>query len=158
MEESSVDRARVRWTGRRQLVGVDEAGHSVVMDAKPEYKGEGSGIRPVELLLHGLAGCTAMDVISILEKKRQDVRDFEVIVEGVQRVDEYPKIYTDVSIEYVVTGFGVKPEAVARAIELSETKYCAVGGMLSDEVHLTTSYRVIEAAAPGSLADDEDAQ
>jgi len=151
-----MDVARVAWTGKRQFVGTDGSGHSLVMDSKPEYGGDGSGIRPVELLLQGLAGCTGMDVISILEKKRQDIRGLEIIANGVQRTDEYPKIYTEISLEYVVTGFNVKPDAVARAVELSETKYCAVGGMLSDDVRLTTSYRILEASAPcGSASLDE---
>jgi len=143
-----VDIARVAWTRRRQFVGTDEAGHSIVMDAKPEYNGDGSGIRPVELVLHGLAGCTGMDVISVLEKKRQDVRGLEIVVHGRQRTDEFPKIYTDIEVEYVVTGYGVKPEAVARAIQLSEEKYCSVKGMFSDQVNVTTSYRVVEAEPP----------
>jgi len=146
-----MDTARVRWTGKRQFVGTDAAGHSIVMDARPEYKGEGSGIRPMELVLQGLAGCTGMDVISILEKKRQDVRGMEVVVTGVQRLDEFPKIYTRMDVEYVVTGFGVKPEAVARAIELSETKYCTVAGMLGEQVEVHTTFRVVEADAPGTV-------
>lgn len=145
-----MDIARVRLTGRRQFIGTDGAGHSVVMDAKAEYKGEGTGIRPVELVLQGLAGCTGMDVISVLEKKRQDVRGLEIIVHGTPRVDDYPKIYTDIVVEYVVTGVDVKPEAVARAIELSEEKYCSVKGMLNDQVNVTTSFRIIEAPAPGT--------
>ncbi len=151
-----MDIARVRWTANRQFVGTDEAGHSVVMDAKPEYKGEGTGIRPVELVLHGLAGCTGMDVISILEKKRQDVRGLEIVVSGVPRLDEYPKIYTDIAIEYVVRGYGVDPAAVARAIELSEEKYCSVKGMLGDHVRVTTTFRVVderEAGVPLVAAD-----
>lgn len=144
-----MDTARIRWTSGRQFVGTDGHGHSMVMDARPEYGGEGSGIRPVELVLHGLAGCTAMDVVSILEKKRQDVRGIEVNVTGHQRVDEYPKIYTSIEVEYVVTGHGVKPEAVARAIELSEEKYCSVKGMLGDQTTVTTSYRVVEARQAG---------
>lgn len=146
-----MDLANVRWTGGRQFVGTDGAGHSVVMDAKVEYKGEGSGIRPVELLLQGLAGCTGMDVISVLEKKRQDVRGLQINVKGTARED-YPKIYTLIEVEYVVTGFGVKPEAVARAIQLSEDKYCSVKGMLGEEVVVTTSYRVIEARQAGVAA------
>lgn len=145
----STDKAVVRLTGRRQLVGTDQAGHSVIMDAKAEYHGEGSGIRPIELVLHGVAGCTAMDVISILEKKRQDVRGVEIFVTAEQRTEEYPKIYESIHLEYVVTGYGVKPEAVDRAIELSKEKYCSVGNMLSDEVKITTSYRVEEARAAG---------
>jgi len=151
-----MDIAKVKWAGKRQFVGTDGMGHSVVMDARPEYKGEGSGIRPLELVMHGLAGCTGMDVISVLEKKRQDVRGIEITVRGVQREDEFPKIYTSLEIEYVVTGFGVSPEAVARAIELSEHKYCSVGGMLGEQVRLTTSYRVVEARLPGELPEREE--
>jgi putative redox protein len=139
-----VDIARIKWTGGRQFLGVDAVGHSVVMDAKPEFKGEGSGIRPIELVLHALAGCTAMDVISILEKKRQSITHLEVIARGDQRVDDYPKIYTAVELEYVVTGTGVDPRAVERAIELSEEKYCAVKGMLGPDVGVTTRFRCIE--------------
>lgn len=149
-----MDIAHVRLTGRRQLVSTDGSGHSVVMDAKPEYKGEGSGIRPVELVLHGLAGCTAMDVISVLEKKRQDVRDIEIVIKGEPRIDDYPKIYTRIEIEYIVTGFRIKPEAVARAIELSEEKYCSVKGMLREEVQVVTSFTIKEAPVAGTPSID----
>jgi putative redox protein len=150
-----MDVARVRWTGKRQFVGTDALGHSVVMDARPEYKGEGSGIRPLEMVMHGLAGCTGMDVISVLEKKRQDVRGIEVIVKGIQREDEFPKIYTSLEIEYVVTGFGIDAAAVERAIYLSEHKYCSVGGMLGEQVRVTTSFRVLEAAVPAESSRSE---
>lgn len=144
-----MDQARVRWTGRRQFVGTDAVGHSVVMDAKPEYLGEGSGIRPLELVLHGLAACTGMDVVSILEKKRQDIREFEIFVNAEQRTDEFPKIYTSVELDYRVAGFGVSEEAVRRAIELSKEKYCSVGGMLRDEVRVSTKFSVSELRAAG---------
>jgi len=148
-----MDVARVKWSGKRQFVGTDAFGHSVVMDAKPEYKGEGSGIRPIEMVLQGLAGCTGMDVVSVLEKKRQDVRGIEIVVTGVQREDEFPKIYSTIDIEYVVSGYGIKPEAVAKAIQLSEEKYCSVRGMLGEQVQVSTSFRVLEAAQPGMLPD-----
>jgi len=107
-----MDRTTVRWNGARQFVGWDGAGHGIVMDAKPEYKGEGSGTRPLELFLSAIAGCTAMDVISVLEKKRQDVRDMELHIEADQREDEFPKIYTQIRIHFVVTGYRVKESAV----------------------------------------------
>lgn len=151
-----MDLARVRWTGRRQFIGTDEAGHSIVMDAKPEYKGEGSGMRPLEVVLHGLAACTGMDVISILEKKRQDVRDMEILVRAEQRTEEFPKIYTRIELEYVVSGFDVSEAAVARAIALSEEKYCSVGGMLGEQVKIATSYRVLQTPQAGySVLDDD---
>lgn len=141
-----MDIVNVKWNGKRRFVAWDEAGHGVVMDAKAEYHGDGSGVRPVELVLYGIAGCTGMDVISILEKKRQQVTDFDMVVRGTQRTDDYPKIYTKIEIEYVVTGIDVKPEAVARAIELSEEKYCSVRHMLCPQTEVVTSYRVVEAA------------
>lgn len=143
-----MDRTTVRWNGARQFVGWDGAGHGVVMDAKPEYKGEGSGTRPLELFLSAIAGCTAMDVISVLEKKRQDVRGLELHVEADQREDEFPKIYTQIRIHFVVTGYGVKESAVARAIELSEDKYCSVRGMLGPQTTVVTSFEVRESPAP----------
>lgn len=142
-----MDTVRVRWGGNRQFVGWDEAGHGVVMDASSSYKGEGTGARPIELVLYALAGCTGMDVISILEKKRMDVRDFEILVEGTQREDDFPKIYTDINIHYIVTGVAVTDQAVARAIELSEEKYCSVKGMLGEQVTVTTSFEVRETSA-----------
>lgn len=143
-----MDRTTVRWNSARQFVGWDSAGHGVVMDAKAEYKGEGSGVRPLELFLYAIAGCTGMDVISVLEKKRQDVRGLELQVEADQREDEFPKIYTDIRIHFVVTGYGVKDSAVARAIELSEEKYCSVRGMLGPQTRVLTSFEVRESAPP----------
>lgn len=144
-----MDTVNVKWNGKRRFVGWGKAGHGVVMDATAQYGGDGSGVRPVELVLYALAGCTAMDVISILEKKRQTVLDLELVVNGTQRTDDYPKIYEHIEIEYVVTGINVKPEAVARAIELSEEKYCSVRGMFGPQVEVVTSFRVVEAELPG---------
>jgi putative redox protein len=144
----STDHVSVRWTGKRQMVAWDEAGHGIVMDAPSQYKGEGTGARPLEVFLQALAACTAMDVVSVLEKKRQHVTGLQMLVSATQREDEFPKIYTRIELEYVVTGYGVKPAAVARAIELSEDKYCSVRGMLGPQVRVLTSYRVEEAPAP----------
>lgn len=144
-----MDTVTVRWSGKRQFVGWDSAGHGVVMDAKAAYSGEGSGVRPLEMFLYALAGCTAMDVISVLEKKRQDVRGLEIAVEATQREDDFPKIYTDISMRYIVTGYGVTEAAVARAIELSEEKYCSVRGMLGPQVNVRTGFEVHEALPPG---------
>jgi putative redox protein len=143
-----MDSVNVRWCGKRQFVSWDEAGHGVIMDASADYKGEGTGSRPLQLFLNAMAGCTGMDVISILEKKRQDVRGLEIQVEGTQRTDEYPKIYTKIHLTYVVTGYGVAEAAVARSIELSEEKYCSVKGMLGPQVEVTTSFEVREAEPP----------
>lgn len=144
-----MDTVHVRWAGRRQFTGWDAAGHGIVMDARPEYSGEGTGPRPVELVLYGLAGCTAMDVVSVLEKKRLDVRGVDVHVTGTQREDEQPHYYEKIELEYVVTGVDVPDAAVERAIELSETKYCSVKGCFGPQVEVTWTFRVEPPAAPG---------
>jgi putative redox protein len=97
----------------------------------------------MELLLMGLAGCTGMDVISILRKKRQEVTAYEVRVRG-ERAETDPKVFTHITVEHVVTGHAISPEAVARAIELSETKYCGAGAMLSKTAALTHIFRILE--------------
>lgn len=144
-----MDTVHVRWSTARQFVGWDEGGHGVVMDAPVGSKGEGTGPRPIELLLYALGGCTAMDVVSVLEKKRLDVRGVEVTVTGTQREDEYPHYYQSIEVHYMVTGVAVPEAAVARAVELSETKYCSVKGALGPQVRVTTSFSVAEPAAPG---------
>jgi putative redox protein len=148
-----MDTVHVRWVEKRQFTGWDGRGHGVVMDAPSDGSGEGTGARPIELLLYGLAGCTAMDVVSVLEKKRLDVRGVEVVASGVQREDGYPHYYETIELEYVVTGVDVPESAVARAIELSEEKYCSVKGCLGPQVKVTTRFRVIEPAAPGPNRD-----
>lgn len=143
-----MDTVRVRYNGGRRFVGWDEAGHGVVMDSTKEYKGDGSGVRPIEAVLYALGGCTGIDVIGILAKQHQDVTDFELVVTGTQR-EEHPHFYETVHVEYIVTGHGVNPDFVARAIELSEDKYCSVRGMFGDQVKLTSSFRVLEHGAEG---------
>lgn len=144
----ATDKVHVRWAGNRQMVGWDGAGHAMVMDAPAGHKGEGTGSRPLEVFLQALGGCTAMDVVSVLEKKRRRFTGLEIEVTAHQREDEFPKIYTDVELLYVVRGQGVDVSAVARAVELSESKYCSVKGMLGPQVNVTTSYRVEEDVAP----------
>lgn len=139
-----MDTVRVRYAGNRQFVGWDQYGHGLVMDAQPEFKGEGTGPRPVELVLYGLAACTAMDVVSVLEKKRMPASSVEIVVNATQREDDYPHYYEDIGLTYIVSGHGVTEAAVARAIELSEDKYCSVKGMFGPQVRMTTSFRVVE--------------
>ena len=138
-----MDSVRVRWSSNRQFIGWDEVGHGVVMDATDKYKGEGTGVRPVELVLYALGGCTAMDVVSVLEKKRQHVTGVELLVEGVQREDDFPHYYERINVHYTVRGSDVTASAVERAIELSEQKYCSVKGMFGAHVKVTTTYDVV---------------
>jgi putative redox protein len=139
-----MDIVRTRWAANRQFVAWDSKNHGIVMDTPAEGSGEGTGWRPVELLLAGMAGCTAVDVISILEKKREDVRALEIEVKGDPFIDEYPHYYQTIEVIYRVTGVSVRPESVARAIELSEEKYCSVRGSLGPQVNVITSYEVVE--------------
>jgi putative redox protein len=138
-----MDTITVKWNGSRRFVGWDSAGHGVVMDAAVPT-GDGTGARPVELALYALGGCTAIDVIGILVKQRQAVRDLTIVVSGEQR-EEQPRRYERIGIEYVVTGTGIKPSAVERAIALSEEKYCSVRAMLDPSIEVISSYRIVEA-------------
>jgi putative redox protein len=137
--------AQVTWVGPGlRLVGEGGHGPAIVLDhVLPDEERQEGGPRPMELLLIGLAGCTSMDVISVLQKKRQPITGLEAKVSA-ERVEEHPKVYTTIHVEYVVKGKGVKPEAVERAIELSETKYCSAMAMLRQTAEITTSYRIVE--------------
>ena len=135
--------AKVRLMQDMQFVGTSTSGHSLTMDADQESGGRNAGFRPMELLLVGFGGCTGMDVISILRKKRQNVTGLEMNVTG-EKTDSYPKIYKEVHIEYVVKGKGVQKEAVERAIELSLDKYCSVGATLAKAGTITHSFRIVE--------------
>ena len=103
-----------------------------------------TGPSPMELVLVSLGGCTAMDVISILEKKRQEVTNFEILLHA-NRSSEHPKVFTEITIEFVVTGHGIDEEAVKRAVELSESKYCSVSAMLSKTANIQTKITIKEA-------------
>ena len=129
--------AHVTWVEGMQFVARGEvSGVAVVLDGAAGHGGFGSGPRPMEMLLLGLAGCTGMDVISILQKKRQKVSGFAMHLHG-YRADEHPKRYMRIEIEYVFRGENLSPEAIARSIELSQTKYCSVSASLNAEIAYT---------------------
>ncbi len=134
-----------RLTDGMQFSAEAGSGHTVLLDAAEHGGGHGTGFLPMEMLLVGLSGCTGMDVISILRKKRQQVTGYEVLVRG-ERAEDHPMVYTDITVEHVVTGYNVSPEAVARAIELSRTTYCGAGAMLGKTARLIHTYRIVEAA------------
>ena len=135
--------AKVTWKGRMTFTGEAESGYTIPLGTDPAVGGDSDGLRPLELLAIGLAGCTAMDVISILQKKRQDVTDFEVKVHA-ERAAEHPKVFTHILVEYLITGREVEPAAVERAIELSETKYCPAQAMLAKACTIEHKYTLIE--------------
>lgn len=134
--------ARVTWVEDQRFVGSASSGHAVVVDGSAEKQGPS----PMELLLIGMAGCTAYDVVGILEKKRQRVTGLEVSASA-ERADEPPRVYTAIHVEYVVRGRGIKPKAVEDAIRLSEQKYCSASVMLGKTARITTSYRIEEDGA-----------
>jgi len=123
--------------------GVSGKEFSVRMDSGPAVGGSDSGFRPMQLLLISLGGCTGMDVLSILRKKRQDVNNFEVILDA-EQAEEHPHVFTHIDIKYIIRGRGIRPAAVERAIELSETKYCPVQAMLAKSAVIDHVYEIIE--------------
>lgn len=140
--------AKAIWSKGLSFTGsAAGSGFSVALGADPKVGGANDGFRPLELLLVGMAGCTGMDVISILQKKRQDVTAFEVRVRAEQAA-EHPRLFTRISVEYAVTGRGVDREAVERAVELSETKYCAAQAMLKKSAAVERTITILE-APPG---------
>jgi len=130
-------KAQIKWTGGMQFVARAGKGPAVVLDSSEG----GSGPSPMEMVLMGVAGCSAIDIIMIMEKKRAEVTDFQVNITG-ERAEEYPKRYTDVHIEFVFHGKGIKPKAVEQAIQLSATKYC--GAMASLNADFDTTYRIVD--------------
>lgn len=133
--------AKITWFGGKQFVGVDSSRHSVVISAQDEANA--TGMKPSDLLLVALAGCSAMDVIGILQKKRQDVRGFEINVTGEQDQDP-PWTFRRIELQYVISGRGLKEKAVADAIRLSKDKYCSVSATVQGVAEVIASYRIVE--------------
>ncbi len=121
-----------------------EDGVTVTLDTEPEHGGTSSGLRPLELLLAGLGGCTGMDVLAILHKKRQDITGYRVEVSG-EQATEHPHVFTQICIVHILEGNHVSEEAVRRAIELSETKYCPAFAMLSKAAEVASRFEIVPA-------------
>ncbi len=136
-------KAKVKWVSGLQFVGHSGTGHAIVMDGSPDYGGENSGMRPMELLLVGLGGCSGMDIASILTKKKQDVRGIEINVQGKQS-GEYPKRFTEIEIEFIVKGKNLSEDAVKRAVQLSMEKYCSAKATLEHSAKIIHSYKIVE--------------
>lgn len=135
--------AKLTWKHNMTFTGIADTKVEIPMDTVLEHGGSGEGATPMELILMGMGGCTAMDVISILQKKRLAVKDFEIILHAV-RAGDHPKVFTDITLEYVITGRGIDKESVERAIDLSENKYCSGMAMLRKAVNINTTYRIVE--------------
>jgi len=135
--------AKVDWKGRMSFTGSADSGFEVPLGASPKVGGDDDGFRPMELMAISLAGCTAMDVISILKKKRQEISDFQVTVET-ERADQHPKVFTSAVIEYHVAGKDIAENAVSRAMELSADAYCPAQAMIGKIIPLTLKYYIYE--------------
>ena len=135
--------AALKWQGGMKFIATADSNHTVILDSDPSVGGSDQGSRPMELILEGLAGCTAMDVISIMRKKRQNVTGFEVTAHA-ERAALHPKIFTAIEIKYTFRGKGIDLRAVERSIELSEQIYCPAQAMLARVAPIKLSYEIIE--------------
>jgi len=146
--------ARVKYMEGLQFVGQASSGHAIVMDGDATHGGSNTGLRPTELLLIGLGSCSGMGIVSILKKKKQDVRGLEIIVRG-EKEESYPRKFTDITMEFMVSGRNLSDEAVKRAVELSMEKYCAVKATLEGRPEMNFSYTISEEENDAADVSDE---
>ena len=135
-------KTRIKWNGNVSFLAESGSGHAVLMDAAPEAGGQNLGPRPMEMLLMGLGGCTTFDVVLILKKGRQDIRDCVVEIEA-ERAQVDPKVFTDIHLHFIITGHDLNPQTVERAIHLSAEKYCSASIMLKNTVNITHDFEII---------------
>ena len=136
-------KANIKWTGGVSFAGTADSGHTVIMDGAPESGGQNKGARPMELVLIGMGGCTAFDVVHILRKSRQDISDCVAEIEA-KRAETDPKVFTNIHIHFVVTGKNLDAKKVQHAIELSATKYCSASIMLGKTAKITHDFDIVE--------------
>ena len=136
-------KATVKWLDGVSFEGTSESGHSVVMYGLSESGGKNLGMRPMETLLLGLGGCTSYDVVTILKKSRQDVKNCKAEITA-QRADNIPKVFTKIHIHFIIEGSNLDAVAVERAINLSATKYCSASIMLEQSVVISNDFEIIE--------------
>ena len=134
----------LEWKGKYKLEGRNNKGLSVKFDATMEHGGEETALTPMENVLASLAACSSYDVLTILKKKRQKISKLSVVATGERRKDLFPKIFTKINIKYNLKGENLDPEAIRKAIKLSEEKYCSVGGMLKNTVEIKSTFQIIE--------------
>ncbi|MDT8363905.1 MAG: OsmC family protein [Nitrosomonas sp.] len=139
-------KANITWREGVSFLGETDSGHAVLMDGAPEAGGQNLGPRPMEMLLLGLGGCTAFDVVLILRKSRQMITDCQIEIEA-QRASTDPKVFTRIHLHFIVTGEELNPQQVERAISLSAEKYCSASMMLKETVDITHDYEIIASSA-----------
>ena len=133
----------VNWVDGMLMVGKSHSGHSITMDGPPEIGGENLGVRPMEMLLLGVAGCTMIDVVTTLKKMRQDLTNCETKLSA-ERAEEHPKVFTDIHIQFTVKGQDLDPKKVEKAITLSAEKYCSASIMLGKTASITHDFEIVE--------------
>ena len=135
-------KATIKWSGGVSFTGIADSGHTVIMDGAPESGGQNKGARPMELVLIGMGGCTAFDVVHILRKSRQEIAGCVAEVEA-QRAATDPKVFTHIHIHFVVSGLDLDPKKVEHAIELSANKYCSASIMLGKTAKITHDIEIV---------------
>lgn len=138
-------KARVKWIENVCFMGESETGHAVVLDGAPDAGGRNLGMRPMEMLLIGMGACTSFDVVTILKKARQPVSDCVAEIDAT-RADEIPKVFTKIHVHFVITGRGLNPTQVERAVKLSAEKYCSASIMLGKSAEMTHDFEIVEVA------------
>ena len=133
----------VNWVDGMLMVGKSHSGHSITMDGPPEIGGDNLGVRPMEMLLLGVAGCTMIDVVTTLKKMRQELTHCETKVNA-ERAADHPKVFTDIHIQFIVKGKDLDPKKVEKAITLSAEKYCSASIMLGKTASITHDFEIIE--------------
>ncbi len=139
-------KTRIIWKGNVSFLAEAGSGHSVLMDGAPEAGGQNAGPRPMEMLLMGLGGCTAFDVVMILKKGRHDIQDCVVEIEA-RRASVDPKVFTDIHLHFIVTGKNMNSQHVERAIDLSAEKYCSASIMLKSTAKITHDFELINVSS-----------
>jgi putative redox protein len=137
-------KARIKWIEGVSFAGQSESGHTVVMDGPPDSGGKNLGVRPMEMLLLGMGGCTAFDVVHILRKSRQPISDCVAEMDAT-RADTDPKVFTKIHVHFIVSGKGLDPKRVEQAIKLSAEKYCSASIMLGKVAEVTHDFEIVEA-------------
>ncbi|MBL4614722.1 MAG: OsmC family protein [Magnetovibrio sp.] len=137
-------KAEVKWLGGRAFEGIPDSGHAVIMDSSAAFGGQDQGVRPMELLMLGMGGCTSIDVMNILEKSRQDVTACVAEI-SVERAETEPKVFVSMHVHFKVTGRGLEAKRIERAIKLSAEKYCSASIMLGKTAEITHDFEIIEA-------------
>jgi len=141
---NSIKKMVLEWKTNYQLEARNEKGLSVKFDAPIAHGGDETALSPMEYVLASLAACSSFHVLRILKKMRQEISNYSVEATAERKEDSHPRVFTRIHLQYIVKGQKIDPEAVKKAILLSEEKYCSVGGMLKETVEITSAYKVVE--------------